>query len=123
MKSKQTLPRLTKYGYERSSHDDSECPNPDEEIVLLVRLFIRDYCKPHSRFNKHCDSYTMKHIAEKAIGAYVGNGEFIKAARDEGYVVGYSEDYLTCDLRMKCKTGIYSNYYNISDYQKKKEYV
>lgn len=124
MKSKSPFSlRLTKHGYERLSHDDSEIPDPDESVVLLVREFIKKNCKRSSQFNKHCGSYTMKHVAETAIGRYVGNGEFIKAALDEGYSTRYCLDSLNCELRMKCKTDVYSNYYSISDRQKKQDYI
>jgi len=115
--------RLTKYGYERDNKDDHLIPDPEPESVALVREFIKLNCKKHSRINKKCNSYIMKHIAERAVGRYIGNGEFIKAAYDEGYSITQYVNELTCDINMKCKTSAYSNYYFLTDYQLKKEYI
>jgi hypothetical protein len=52
------------------------------------RTFHRD------RVNRKYDSYGLKHMAEKAMGVYISNEDFINAMEDEGF-----KKYQTLEMR------------------------
>ena len=75
--------------YRLPAQRDKPCPNCAGEfradVVELVRGYIRTHWTPAKRLYRGRDSYGFKHDAERALGVYVANGEFIAAALAEGY--------------------------------------
>ena len=60
-----------------------------EAAVLEIAAWLRENIAPIA--TPSVDSYHMKHVAERAIGEYVTNGEFIAAAVIAGYTFKYTD--------------------------------
>lgn len=72
------------YSYELGSDKDYDI---DEDNVKEIEFLLRKInCVPKLKgVQPSSYSYKLKHLAERAIGHYVSNGEFIKAAHNMGY--------------------------------------
>lgn len=70
---------------------DLDAPEAFDELTALereqLRAWIRQNLEPSARIGlgKHCFSYRLKHLAEKALGWYVSNGQMKGAMLAEGY--------------------------------------
>lgn len=85
-----TLPKhLTKYGF------DPKGEKIQIDSLRDIRAFIRDKLVIQKNINLETSSYGLKHIAEREVGRYVGNGELIAAMILEGYdhVVSHGLNY------------------------------
>jgi hypothetical protein len=57
------------------------------DMVEILRLWVNEQFIPAKSFIRHGykTSYGLKHLAERDLGCYVGNGEMIEAFMLEGY--------------------------------------
>jgi len=78
--------------------DPSEQPPPQDDVV---KWMLRTFRSTQTVGSRAPSSYESKHVAEKALGRYVSEREFIASARAAGYLcrdgrVGVNRaDYLT----------------------------
>lgn len=63
-------------------------PPPDADQVNLAREWLRQFCRYRQTLNYKptAASYTLKDAVRRWAGTYIGNGAFITAAMQEGYV-------------------------------------
>lgn len=55
------------------------------EHVDEIRIWLVQHISPRKTINRNVDSYGLKGLAERKLGAYLTNGEFIAAAIIAGY--------------------------------------
>jgi hypothetical protein len=95
-----------------------ENPDPvDVGQVWSAEQWIRNYCLPSPRAEKHATSYGYKHLAEKWTqrakdwcpplyekGHYITNGALIQAAINLGYqpIFGKNNEGPNCYFQWKC---------------------
>lgn len=66
------------------------------EEIEKIRGFIRENIKKKVTINTKNSSYGLKHIAERLMGEYVSNGNFIAAMILEGYKYKQHTRSLNC---------------------------
>lgn len=86
-------PRLCLSGYDGPGTDEKRREMLESHIEVFYRCCVRLNTVPKSlTFNRHHDSYGLKHVLERAIGMYVANGTAIAALIATGYGIMPSDD-------------------------------
>lgn len=87
-------PQLHFYGYGPLGKDampgdrDELAGTESVAVITKVVAWLQENIVPTRTINPRHSSYSMKHLAERAIGEYVGGGQLIVAALLCGYPMG-----------------------------------
>ncbi len=89
---------LNKAGFQDFTEDFDSSIFENNETIELLRPEIKKYFTKIKTANRNHSSYGLKHIAERHIGTYVSNGEFIYAMHLEGYKIFHENINCTFNL-------------------------
>ncbi len=98
MKKTNDLSGLVKNGFENINGNFDPMIFADSKVIDVLRVEIRKYFSKADRIGNY-SSYSLKHKAERHIGTYVSNGEFIYAMNLEGFEI--SRDSINCHFNIK----------------------
>lgn len=95
-------PMLTYEGMETEPQaDEREALRAQAALVAEVCAWLAVHIEPCPTFNPRAGSYSVKHIAEKALGSYVPNGALIAAALILGYDYKWDRSSRNVAFRMR----------------------
>jgi hypothetical protein len=99
MNKQNDLSGLTNIGFENLNENFDPNIFVDSKVIDSVRSEISKYFSKTISNNSTVSSYKLKHKAERHIGAYVSNGEFIYAMHLEGFEI--FRDSINCHFNIK----------------------
>lgn len=90
----QKYPTLDAWGFDNKFRSGGKKGGPRPEAVQLCIewLLHHDGLERRKTVNKRRDSYSWKHVVERAVGEYISNGEFIYAALYMNYKMSREKD-------------------------------
>jgi len=81
-------PRLCLSGYDGPGTDENRREMLESHVEVFYRCCVLlESVNRSMTFNRHHDSYGLKHVLERAIGMYVANGIAIAALVATGYAI------------------------------------